>query len=274
MNISRILRIALFTLRDELQYKSFYVLAIIAILFVLLLRGCFSSDVVVNNEHVDAVTVGWHASLVAFHIIAGAGVLFGLLLGMRVMKRDKDNGMLVSILSRPVSRMEYVTGKIMGIWVLASGLTFLLHMTVYIIMLINTGGRITFFIPASLLISLNVLFAVVVVVLFSLLMPDVIAALLGIFISVVSFISDSLYAVMQTQVAKSVMEQLQRGETHVAVWRVIWPKIAGLQYFATSLIQDVPFVVLGPVNPVFNVLLYTGLSMLLLYWRFMNEEVA
>ena len=100
------LNTALFTINDELHYRSFYVLTLISVLFVFMLRGCFSSDMFVNGERVDSLTVGWHASIFAFHAISAAGVLIAVLLSMRLFRRDRENGMAAAILSKPVSRVQ------------------------------------------------------------------------------------------------------------------------------------------------------------------------
>ena len=135
------LRITAFTVSDELHYRSFYILAIVSVFFVFMLRGCFTSDVLVNGQRIDAATVGWHTSVAAFHIIAAAGVLVGTLLAMRTFRRDRENGMTTAIMSKPVGRLQYVAGKTAGVWLLSYGLTFILHLAVYILMIIKFIGR-------------------------------------------------------------------------------------------------------------------------------------
>lgn len=273
MQLMQTFRISVFTIKDELHYRSFYIMAIIAVLMVLMMRGCFSSDVVVNDQRLDPVTIGYHASIIAFHLVTAAGTLIGILLAMRVLKRDSDNGMQIAIMSRPVSRFQYAIAKVAGTWLLSYGLTFILHLTIYIIMWINTGGRIPLFMAASLLTSLNVLFGVTGVLFFSLIMPDVIAALLGITIIFISFISDSFYAVSQTEIGRSIMEQIQQGEFSIALWRILWPKAAALQYYASSLIQNDTFVYAGSVHPVVNIFVYCLTGFVFLSMRFYKEEI-
>ncbi|MDO5575545.1 MAG: hypothetical protein Q4F84_00585 [Fibrobacter sp.] len=268
------LRITVFTIKDELRYKSFYVMGIAAIFFVLMLRGCFSGDVVVNDQKVDSVTIGYHASIIAFHLVTVAGTLVGILLAMRVLKREKDNGMQIAIMSREVSRFQYTLAKVIGTWILAYGFVFILHLTIYIIMWVNTGGRIPLFLTASLLTSLNVLFGITCVLFFSLIMPDVMAALFGISIIFISFVSDSFYAALQTGVGKSLMEQMQQGEFNVSLWRILWPKTTALQYYASSIIQNNDFFYAGPVHPAFNILIYSLIAFSLLYFRFNKQEIG
>jgi len=261
------------TLHDELHHKSVYFLCGAAVLFVFLLRGCFDNEVVVNGQKLDGATIGWNASLVAFHIIAIAGMFVGILLGMRVLRRDRTDGTVVAILSRPVRRIEYLIGKCCGIWCIAYGLTLILHATVYIIMLMKTGGRIGFFLPASFLVSLNVLFAVLIVVLLAQVIPDIAAALLAAAIWLVGYISDTVYMALQTETAKNIMEQMQKSDAPLALWRIIWPKMTALQYYGVARIKDAPFHIPGPVHPAFNVGLYVLLAFFLLHLHFSREEL-
>ena len=256
-----------FTVQDELHNRSFYVLTGVAILFVLLLRGCFKSDMNVNGQTLNAATIGYYTSIVAFNIIAIAGILVAVLLSMRLLKRDRDDGMAAVILAKPVKRIEYMAGKIAGIWILSYSFTLILHLTVYIIMLMNTGGRIPFFIPASLVTSMNVLFAAVMVMLLSTILPDVIAALLTIGVGVVSIGTDSIAALSKNMGIQT--SQMSSGH----ILNVVWPKIAALQFYATTLIRETPFTSIGPVHPAVNVLLYCVVISVLLFWKFSKEEV-
>lgn len=275
MDIKHFLSVTRFTIFDELHNKSFYVLTAIAVLFVLLLRGCFHSNMVVNGQQVNATTIGYNASIIAFNIIASAGVLIAVLLAMRVFRRDIDNGMAITILSKPVKRIEYISGKIAGVWTLSYGLTLILHFAVYLIMLINTGGRIPFFIPASLITSLNVLFAVILVMFFSMIMTDVIAALSTLAVAAISLVSDSFTAVSQNAAVQSMINQ-QGNESSSSLWHyvsIIWPKLIALQFFSTSLIKETPFQSSTLVHPVLNVALYCIGFYIFLYWRFAREEL-
>ncbi|MBN1307419.1 MAG: ABC transporter permease subunit [Chitinispirillaceae bacterium] len=261
------------TLSEELHHKSVYLLSGIAALSVLLLRGCFDNEIVINGARLDGLTIGWHASLIAFHLIAGAGVVIGILLAVRVLKRDRQNGTSAAILSKPVRRIEYIVAKTTGVWLLAYGLTFLLHVTVYFIMLFKTGAAIPLFMPASLLVSLNVLFMVVAVMLFSQLLPDIAAVLLGGGILLVGYISDTVYLASQHGMVKSVLEQMRHGDNPVALWRVLWPKMSALQFYAVSLIRDSAWYAPGPLHPVINVAGYLLLAFGVLWWHFSREEI-
>ena len=261
------------TLTDELHRKSVYVFTGLAILFVLMLRGCFDNEVVMNGQRLDGITIGWHASLVAFQLIAGVGVFVAILIGMRVLQRDRSNGTTVALLSKPVSRLEYVIAKVIGVWLLAYGITFVLHLTVYVIMLLKTGGSIPFFIPASLIISLNILCIVILVMLLSTILPDILAALCCGIIWIVGYASDSWYVASRNTMIKAVLEQMQRPEQPVALWRILWLKITAVQYDAVGIIKETGSVFPGSWHPLLNVTVYAVVALLLLCFRFSREEI-
>lgn len=267
MDIRNFLTVTRFTIQDELHNRSFYFFTVVAVLFVLLLRGCFGSNMNVNGQNLNSTTVGYYTSIVAFNIIAAAGALVGVLLAMRLLRRDRDDGMVSAILSKPVNRIEYMAGKVAGIWVIAYAFTFVLHLTVYIIMLVHTGGRIPFFIPASLLTSINVLFAVIVVMLLSCILPDVMAALVTIGIAAISLATDSFAALSGAVSIQS---------SSASIWHyvgVAWPKIVALQFYTTTLIKETEFHSTNVIHPVFNVIIYCIAGCALLFWKFSREEL-
>ncbi|NLD94702.1 MAG: hypothetical protein GX639_18765 [Fibrobacter sp.] len=269
MNFKNYLTIVKFTISDELHNKSFYVMAGIGMLLVFMLRGCFNGNVQVNGQSVNALDIGYWTSIVAFNLIAVAGMMISVLLSMRLLKRDREYGMATVILSKPVRRTEYMTGKISGIWMLSYGFTLLLHICVYILMLVKTGGRIPFFIPASLVTSIGVLFAIVLVMFLSTILPDVIAALTTIGSGAVSIAIDSF-----TMIADKANINVDTSMSAGTVIAIIWPKVAALLFFATSLIREQPFLTKIPVHPVINLLVLTVAAGALLLWKFSQEEIA
>ena len=254
------------TVADLVHYKSFYVMLSIGVLFVLLLRGCYKQSYTVNGQQVAATTVAWNASLIAFHIIAVIAMFIAIMLSLGVFKRDRDDGSIAYMLPGPVTREQYLFAKITGQWLVSFFFMFVLHATIVAITYFNTGGVISGYLTASLMCSLNILFMVVVVNLFSLFLPVFASALLSVGIGAVSFASDSFFQIVQkTGLAQSFSSP--------SVWRIIWPKSASLQYFATTFIDHADFKVLGPLHPLVNVALWTVIFGAVLVWRFRREDL-
>ena len=266
-NFPRLLRYAVI---DLTRHKSFYVLLIISLLFVLMLRGCYKQNYMVNGQQVNSVTIAWHASIAAFHIVAAAGLVIGLFLSFGGLRRDRDDGSVTSILSRPVSRIEYALAKIAGQWLTASFFMVVLHCAIFIIAYINTHGVIPGYLIASAICSLNVLFMVVLVNALSLFLPDFASALVSLAVAMVGFFSDSFYVLMGSALVKNALPQAVAAPS---LWRIAWPKIASLQYYAVSCIDNGNFHAMGPLHPAVNVALWIALVGSVFVWKFHWEEL-
>jgi len=271
-----IIRIAKYTLTDEVRQKSFIVMFAICAIFIFLIRGCFQGNYMVNGQALDTGTVIRTVSKLTFHVIA-AGVMFvTALLSMRVFKRDRDDGMQSCILSKPIARWQYVAGKILGLWVLSIVSMFILHSIVFIITSINLKVVMPEYLIASLLCSFNLLFVAIAVLLLSLLMPDIVAFLCVMGIGIVSFVADGISAISHSQMVQAMMQQpgSQSGLTGWKVVYYLWPKLSGTQQFASSFIGSEEFQGFGSIYPLINILIYCLILGSLLFRRFRNEDIT
>jgi len=264
-------KIVLYTITDIMNHRSVYVALAVCVLFVLMLRGCFRGPITVNGQAIDPATIAWYASKVAFHLITGGALMIASLLSMRLLGRDRDDGTSVMLLSRPVRRAEYLVGRIGGLWIVSSLFMLLLHLTVVAISFFKVGSTMPAYMPASLICCLNVLFLVLLVCLLSLLMPEFLAAATGLLVTAISYISESSFQIMQSNLLKSALGT--DTEVPVSLWRILFPKIAGVNYYASSLTGNEPYQYMGPLPPVINIVFYTALLIGLLLWRFQHEEL-
>jgi ABC-type transport system involved in multi-copper enzyme maturation permease subunit len=217
------IRIALYTIRDQMRFRSFYILLGICVAFLFIIRGCYSGQYEVNGKQVDTVTMAWQASLITFHVIAVGAMLIAIMLGMRMFGRDRDDGSLVLFMSRPVPRTAYVLGRAGGVWALSFAFMFILHLTIFAIAYINTKAIIPGYLTASCVCGLNILFCVGLVSLLSFFVPEFMAALISLLIIGVGFASDTFAAVMGSAALQNAGAIPPIG-TAPALWRVLWPK--------------------------------------------------
>ena len=70
--LSPIIKIAKYTLTDEVRQRSFIVMFVICVTFVFLMRGCYHGNYMVNGQELDAGTVVGTVSRATFHVIAVA----------------------------------------------------------------------------------------------------------------------------------------------------------------------------------------------------------
>lgn len=242
----KLLRIVEYTVLDIIRQKSFYVLLGVGVGFVLLLRSCYSGNYSFNGKTVDAVTVAWNASIIAFHVVAAGALLIAAMLSMGLFSRDREDGTLHYMLSKPVARSAYALGRVLGVWLVSFCFMFVLHLAIFVITLISAGGTMPGYLVASCLCSINVLFAVLLVCSLSLVAPDFAAAVIGIGILVVSYVADTLFNVAQSKFGQAL---LANGSFHVPPWEMVWPKICSFQTFAVSFIDNSAFRSIGPVHP-------------------------
>jgi ABC-type transport system involved in multi-copper enzyme maturation permease subunit len=259
-----------FTVQDILRQKSFFVLLAIATGFVLLLRGCYKGSYTVNGQVLDNLTIAWHASIIAFHFVAAGGLLIAAILSMGTFRRDREDGSAQYILSKPIDRSVYALGRAFGLWIVSSGFMIVLHFAIFIITLVSAGGTMPGFLIASCVCFVNVLFMVLLVCFLSLFVPDFAAALLGLGVAAVSYVSDGVFALMQSSVVQTAVGS---ASAHVSAWRAAWPKVASLQYFSASLFDNSTFKAMGYVHPLVNMLCYVVIAGTCIIMVFRKREI-
>ena len=276
--LAPITRIAKYTLVDEVRHKSFVIMFVICAICVFLIRGCYGGNYMVNGYNLDAETVVRSLSKATFHIIGAGVMVIAALLSMQIFRRDRNEGMQSSVLSKPIARWQYVTGRIIGLWVLSVLFMFILHSIVFLITSFNLKIFMPEYLVASLLCSINLLFVVIAVLLLSLLMPDIVAFLCVLGVGTVGFVAEGIAVASQSQVAQALMQQpAARPQSDLTWWKVVyylWPKLLGVQQLASSLIESGSFHGFGPVYPFINVLLYCLILGALLFKRFTNEDIG
>jgi ABC-type transport system involved in multi-copper enzyme maturation permease subunit len=273
--LSPIIRIAKYTLTDEVRQRSFIVMFIICAIFIFLVRGCYHGDYMVNGQELEAGKVVMMVSKITFHVIAFGVMFLAALLSMRVFRRDRDDGTQSSILSKPINRWQYVAGKILGLWVLLIIFMFILHGIVSVITSINLKMVMPEYLIASLLCSFNLLFVVVTVLLLSLMMPDIAALLCVMGIGIFGYVAEWIFAMSHSPMGQAMVQQ-PHSQSDLTFWDVVyylWPKLSGAQQFASSLINHEGFQGLLSLYPLINVLIYVFILGALLFWRFSNEDI-
>ncbi len=272
---SPVISIAKFTLADEVRQKSFIVMFVICALFILMVRGCYQNGYMVNGQEVEAGRMIVMVSKLIFHIIAGGVMFLAGLLAMRIFRRDRDDGTQSCVLSKPITRRQYVTGKILGLWILLTVFMFVLHGIVFLITSVKLNVIMPEYLLASLLCSINLLFVVVTVFLLSLAMPDVIALLCVIGIGIIGSVSDVIHAVRNSPMGQAIMQQHHQSD--FSLWQFVyylWPKLFGAQQFASSCIGAEGWVERASAYPFMNIMIYCLIFGALLFWRFNREDIS
>jgi ABC-type transport system involved in multi-copper enzyme maturation permease subunit len=273
-----ITRMAKYTIIDEVRHKSFIIMFVFCAICVFLIRGCYQGNYMVNGQHIDAGTIVRTLSKATFHIIAAGVMVVSALVSMRIFRRDRNEGTQSCILSKPIARWQYVTGKVVGLWTLSVLFMFILHGIVFVITSINLNVLMPGYLAASLLCSVNLLFVVIAMLLLSLLMPDIVAFLCVLGVGIIGFVADGIAAASQSQIGQAVLQQSGgHPQSDLAWWKIVyflWPKLSGVQQLASSLVESGPFHGFAALYPLINVLIYCLILGALLFRRFSREDIV
>jgi ABC-type transport system involved in multi-copper enzyme maturation permease subunit len=272
-----LLRIIRHTIFDQVRQKSLIVIFIICGFFVLGIKNCYQGNYTINNQQVDGAMVALGVSKAMFSIVATVAMMIAALFSMRIIKRERGDGTQSAILSKPVSRYEYIIGKSAGLWIVTLVFMFALHAIIFAIGFVNTGEAMPGYLLASLLCSIDILFVVCFVMLLSLYLPDfacfIIVSALGLF----SFIGDGIYSVSQNRMVQDAVAGNASRLPDISVWKIVYfasPKISTVQLFASSFISNESFDYAGPIHPMINIVLYCTVSIGLLLLLFRKQDVA
>jgi ABC-type transport system involved in multi-copper enzyme maturation permease subunit len=264
--------IAKYTILDEIRQRSFVVMFIVCVASVFLARGCYQGNYVVNGETLDASAVVTAVSKVAFHVIAIVTMFITALLSMRVFRHDRDGGMQSAILSKPITRRQYVVGKVAGLWALSAVFMLALQTVAFLTVVVSAKVVIPGYLVAALLCSLNLLFVVIAVALLSLLMPETTALLSVAGIAVVGTVIDGINALGASSIAQAMTGGAHNDLSLGKIPYYVWPKLSGMQYFASSFmgggIQG-----FRSAYALFSILFYCLMLGALLLWRFGKKEI-
>ncbi|HEX2964471.1 MAG TPA: ABC transporter permease subunit [Syntrophorhabdaceae bacterium] len=270
-----ILKIARYTFSDDARQKSFIAMFILCGLIVFLFRGCFQGSYVVNGRVLESTIIVRAVSQLFFQAITAGTMFLTALISMRVLRRDSDYGTQSYILSKPISRRQYIFGKVSGLWLLAIVFMFILHTILLVTASVDLKTFVAEFFTASLLCVFNLLFIVVSVLFLSLILPDVLAFICVTGIALVSFVGEWIYSFTHSQFGQAA-ERTDIG-TGVSLWDILyyfWPKLGAAQHSASLLVGTDGFRQIGSLYPFANVILYCIVFGVLLLWRFGKKEIT
>jgi ABC-type transport system involved in multi-copper enzyme maturation permease subunit len=151
--------IALITFKEGIRNRALYGISLFALL--LLLANFLISDMIMQD--VGKVAVDMALSTVSF-----SGLLLVLFIGINLMAKDLDKKTIFTVLSRPVSRSQYIVGKFSGMVLLIMVTTAVLSVAAVVSVLLIKARYPLYFDRFSLsLVLLSLLFTAIMLVLLS-----------------------------------------------------------------------------------------------------------
>jgi len=101
--------------KECLRYRIFYFILIMAIFFIFLGKSCTPQMSTNNSMIIDLKTQQNLAMKVGFHGIIFWSVMLCGLLSSNLLSKEEEEGTVAMTLSRPVSRAQFVAGKILSV---------------------------------------------------------------------------------------------------------------------------------------------------------------
>ncbi|GEM_PF-3555181 len=112
---SRIFTIVTNTFEKEIRRRSFVVIAVITALIIYIVQK--ATGMVVSQNGISTILDSSHAKFIQIiSTISFFNGFLAILLSVDTVRSDFDTGMIQSILSRNISRWEYLLGRISGTW--------------------------------------------------------------------------------------------------------------------------------------------------------------
>lgn len=269
--------VARVTIVDVMRQKSFIASAFAGVAILLMMRGCWDANIVVNGQRVGGSALSTPLLKTVFTAVGAGAIFISGLLSMRALRRDREEGTLAFILSKPVARSHYLAGKMGGLWLLMTSFMSLLHGVVFLIHYQHTGSLGAGCIGAMAMTSLNVLFMMLAVALLGLWLPEIFAFLAAFGVVGGAFIFDALARAARSDVVQSIWAQpsMQDGTAWWKIVYVVWPKSGALQYGAASLLDGPALPPSGDlISPLVSIMSYCLVLWVLILLRFGREEIV
>ncbi len=182
--------LAISTFRETVRDRIFYLVAVFG--FVMLASTAVVSPLTIGAQEKIMSDVG----LAAMTIF---GLLVVVFVGSNMVRKEMEKGTILTILSKPVSRRQYLWGKFLGL-----SLTQISMITVmgllFLLMTFISPGEFSFrYLPVIYLTFLEMILITAVVILFSTCVSPVLSAVLTLGVFIIGHLSESIrdFGIMQ-----------------------------------------------------------------------------
>lgn len=180
---SNVVALAGSTFLETVRDRIFYLVAVFG--FVMLAATAILSPLTVGAQGKIMADVGL-AAMVVF------GLLVVVFVGSSMVRKELDKGTIVTILSKPVGRREYLVGKFVGLNMTLAAMLGIMGV-LFLVMLWIAPGEFSFrFIGAFYLAFLELALINAVVVFFSTCVSSILAAVFTLGVFVVGHLSESI----------------------------------------------------------------------------------
>ncbi|AZV57529.1 ABC transporter permease [Clostridium sp. AWRP] len=146
--------IALSTFKEIYRKKIFHFIGILTIVYLILLTIIFkftSNNAIGNNGMIDMIAnLSSTISIIGFYFSSILVAFLTIMLSIGMVSFEIENGTILTILTKPIKREEYILGKYMGTAILIILYSIFLYIAVIIISTANKISMVETFGIASL----------------------------------------------------------------------------------------------------------------------------
>ncbi len=266
--MKEILAISGNTLKEGLKNKMFYILLGIALLFILIAKGCMGGNMSFNQQQLSPDEIASFGTILGFHIIIFWGLTLAGLLAMGSLIGDIETGVITVFISKPISRFQYLLGKFLGVSVVVLINVAILGLGFFFLAYLKAGVF-----PFKLFLALgvfafNIFLLISFILLISLVTSRVIAMLFGIIGYLFSIGLDiPIYF-------DSIRANLTGSQGTLIILKILYfilPQWGSTQFYAASFLHDL-FSQSMSFWPIPHTIIYTVIIWLLLVLSFRRKE--
>ena len=199
--LSNIGVLALGTFRETVRDRIFYLVAVFG--FVMLISTAVVSPLTIGAQGKIMSDVGL-AAMTVF------GLLVVVFVGSNMVRKEMEKGTILTILSKPVSRRQYLWGKFLGLSMTQISMIAIMGV-LFLLMTFLSPGEFSFrYLPAIYMTFLEMILITAVVIVFSTCVSPVLSAVLTLGIFMVGHLSESIrdFGMMQGSAFQSKMAQV------------------------------------------------------------------
>ncbi len=215
-------------IKEDLRNRFIYFIFIMALFFILLARGCSmgytpSADTSMLLSSAQKLSI--HG---VFHIIAGWSIVLCTLLSMGSITRELEQGALVMVLARPVSRSALVAGKLLAVIIISVVTLFLLGGIFFGLYYSKTGiANVNIFLG-----FLGIIFSLILMALlsflFSLILPRLAVPIVSLFVYMLSMWAE--LPIFYKQIGRI----LKPSQGTIMINKIL-PQFGEIQFFGASI---------------------------------------
>ncbi len=229
--MKKIMTIACISMMENLRNKTVYFIFAIALFFVLIGSG-FNPQTVTQTGNsplnLDPAVV---AVQVAFHIIIFLSITMCSLLSIGVLSKEFEQGTLIMVLTRPVSRSEFAMGKLLSVLIISVFNMILLGVIFFVLYYVKAGHFSFIIFPGFIFMGLCLVLIIILNMILSFFLPRMVVSVISLFVYLASVFSEIPYYF------KTAGEQWEPSTT-TAFLNTVLPDFGELQFTCASMISN------------------------------------